>query len=164
MSSVPRSLVPWSGVPLSMVPRSGVPRTEGLRDGGTEGLASLSEHVFHVADENVAGQPVLAEGVGEKCRQTADRGREVQLLADDRQSGGGDLRAEARHGHFLEQVVVLDFAAPRERDERVLVRRFLERPGGVAGEERERGEGDPPPEEQVQRQLDLQTRQVRSRE
>ena len=45
--------------------------------------------------------------------QPADGRRDVQLLADDAQPGGGDLAAQPRHADLLEQVVVLDLAAPR---------------------------------------------------
>ena len=72
--------------------------------------------------------------------QAPDRRRDVQLLADDPQPGVGDLPPQPRDAHLLEQVVVLDLAAPRGPDERVLVRRLLQRPRRVTREEPERAE------------------------
>ena len=76
---------------------------------------------------------------------------DVQLLADDAQAGRGDLAPEADDPHLLEQVVLLGMALTCELDERVLVRRLLQRPCRVPRQELEGGEGSRPSDQQMQR-------------
>ena len=89
--------------------------------------------------------------------------RGVQLLAHDAQPGVGNLAAQPGDADLLEQVVLLLLAAPCRLDERVLVRRLLQRPGRVPRQEPEGRERRPASDHQVQRHLQLEPRQVRAR-
>ena len=101
-----------------------------------------------------------AQPAGDRGRHPPHRGGDVQLFAHDAQSGLRDLTAQPRDAHLLEQIVVLDLAAPGRADERVLVRRLLERPRRMTRKEAERGERRPATREQVQRHRHSQPRQV----
>ena len=58
---------------------------------------------------------------------------------------------------------MLDFSASRRLDERVLVGRLLKRPWRVSREPLKRREGDPPAGDEVQRNRNLEPRQMSSR-
>ena len=78
----------------------------------------------------------------------------------DWEAGGGDLSAQAGHRDELEQVVVFPDAVAGIADKRIFVRRLLERPGRVSREQAERPERDPAARDEMQRDLDLQARQM----
>ena len=88
----------------------------------------------------------------------------MQLLADDPETGRGNLRSQPHHADLLEQIVVFDLALPGERDERVLVGRLLQRPRRMASEKLKGRKRGRPADEEVQRDRNLQARQMRSRE
>ena len=95
-----------------------------------------AQHVFHVADERVLRERAVRTHRASGAGKPPDGRGHVQFLADDPQSGVRDLAAQPRDADLLEQVVVLDLSAPRRLDERVLVRRLLQRPRRVAREAR----------------------------
>ncbi len=66
--------------------------------------------------------------------------RHVQFLAHDAQAGAGNLATQPAHRDLLQQVIFLDDAVAGVTDERVLVRRLLERPRRVTRQEAERAE------------------------
>src|SRR3954464_9885445 len=98
------------------------------------------EYVFHVADERILRQGAVPEPSSDRRGHSPDGGGGVELLADDAQSGRGDLRPQPDNRDLLEQVVVLVLSPPCCLDERVLVRRFPQRPRRVSRELLERRE------------------------
>src|SRR5512136_537523 len=79
------------------------------------------EHVLHVADHDVLGQRAVAQTAHNGSRRASERARDLQLLSNRPQAGGGDLGAQPPQPNPLQQVIVLVLAAPGRLDEGVLV-------------------------------------------
>ena len=100
------------------------------------------QHVLHVADENVWTSATVPDGGGQHRRKAPHRRRDVQLFADDSRGRRRRSAREPRHVTFSSRSSCLISPLRASCDERVLVRRLLQRPRRVARQERERRERD----------------------
>src|SRR5205823_2509659 len=114
------------------------------------------QHVFHVADECILRQRAVSNPTRDRGGKFPNRRRDMQFLPDDPQAGLRDQAAQASDAHLLEQIIVLDLSSPRRLDERVLVRRFPQRPGRMPRKHAEGRKRDASAENQMQRNWNLQ--------
>ena len=122
-----------------------------------------AQHVLHVADQRILRQRADPSQRPMGAGHLPHGARDVQFLAHDRAGRRPAICPRSRETvTFSSRSSCFDDALARVADERVLVRRLLQRPRRVTRQETERPERDAAAGDQMQRHGHPQARQMRA--